>query len=127
MTRNLRHLRLRLGGGQSQVGSGVECLANGLGILTVELSQCRSSTDDLLVLVGTGEVIQSEEVHLFGAPDVTAGQPCVSAKHKSFQRMFTQSSQNIRTSDKLGCGTKSSCFSFYTHTDTAVHVVVLSR
>lgn len=76
------NLGLRLGAGHSQVAGWVQRLAHGLRILAVELRQRGSSTDDLLVLVGAGEVVQSQEVHLFGAPDVTAGQPRVSAEHK---------------------------------------------
>lgn len=76
------NLGLRLRARQSQVACRVQRLAHRLRIFAVELCQRRSSTDDLFVLVGAGEVIQAQEVHLFGAPDVTAGQPSVSAKHR---------------------------------------------
>lgn len=76
------NLGLRLRAGQSQVAGRIQRLAHRLRIFAVELRQRRSSTDDLFVLVGAGEVVQAQEVHLFGAPDVTAGQPSVSAEHR---------------------------------------------
>lgn len=82
VTGKLGRLRLRLGVGQGQVSWGVESLTHRLRILAVQLSKCRGSTNHFLVLVGTREVIQAKEVHLFGSPDVTAGQPCVSAEHR---------------------------------------------
>lgn len=85
VTGKLGQLRLRLGGRHGQVSRGVERLTHRLRILAVELSQRRGSSNHFLVLVGTREVIQSKEIHLFGAPDVTAGQPCVSANHRNMQ------------------------------------------
>lgn len=84
VTGKLGRLRLRLGGGQGQVSWGVESLTHRLRILAVQLSKCRGSTNHFLVLVGTREVIQAKEVHLFGTPDVTAGQPCVSEEHREY-------------------------------------------
>lgn len=83
MTRKLGWLRLRLGDRQSQVSGGIERLAHRQWIFAVELSQRRRSPDYFLVLVRTWEIIQSEEIHLFGAPNITAGQSCVSVDHRN--------------------------------------------
>lgn len=71
---------------QVQVNGRVESLTDRQGILTVELSQGWRPANHFLILVGTGEVVQSEEIHLFGSPDITAGQPCVSTEDKEMQR-----------------------------------------
>ena len=53
----LGRLGLRLGGRQAQVNRRVERLTDRQGILAVELSQRRGSTNHFLILVGTGKVV----------------------------------------------------------------------
>lgn len=83
----LGRLRLRLWSSQGEVSRRVQRLTHRLRVFTVELSQCWSSSNYFFVLVRTREVIQSKEIHLLGAPDVTAGQPCVSVNTEVLKKL----------------------------------------